>query len=428
MEKDYIEFQNNGKTYIKSIGGDVVCQVSYDSAEEYLCVVNNPVLIRISGIWKECEVKRYKDSHLYYTDFGAIKRGSYMTDNNHLLPEKIVVQGIYGGYPQINIKNRNRKTHSLLGEELCGRSVDFIKEELSVDHINSKPWDNHLSNLRIISIHEQMNNDITKIKVSDAHTGIAHNKPSYRVVGECIESGEVVVFDNTKAAAEYCGFKDISRIVSVCNKSHNSTGGWKFYFWEEYYGKEDLLDGERFVGLYIDDVNIYKDEFPTITSNVQVSNFGRVRFLERTHWCYTCGNINNISKRYQVMIGGKNYKLARVVCLFFHPETYKPGLVVRHLDGDRCNNKPENLAWGTVRENQLDERYNSNRIIPIVCLDKNNKVIARYNSLSKAERIDGYKTQHTSLVCRGIRETYKGVKFMYERDYCSQGLFPYISL
>ena len=30
------------------------------------------------------------------------------------------------------------------------------------------------------------------------------------------------------------------------------------------------------------------------------------------------------------------------------------GAVCRHLDGDRLNNSPENLAWGTVSENQYD--------------------------------------------------------------------------
>ncbi len=39
------------------------------------------------------------------------------------------------------------------------------------------------------------------------------------------------------------------------------------------------------------------------------------------------------------------------VCLAFHgrPE-------VRHLDGDRTNARPENLAWGSHRENEQDKR------------------------------------------------------------------------
>lgn len=34
----------------------------------------------------------------------------------------------------------------------------------------------------------------------------------------------------------------------------------------------------------------------------------------------------------------------------------------RHLDGDKVNNKPENLAWGTAKENALDrERHKAER-------------------------------------------------------------------
>ena len=31
-----------------------------------------------------------------------------------------------------------------------------------------------------------------------------------------------------------------------------------------------------------------------------------------------------------------------------------PGMVVRHLDGNKSNNAPENLKWGTHQENSLD--------------------------------------------------------------------------
>lgn len=43
----------------------------------------------------------------------------------------------------------------------------------------------------------------------------------------------------------------------------------------------------------------------------------------------------------------------RLVAMAFHgmPE---PGQVVRHIDGNKRNNTPENLAWGTPRENYDD--------------------------------------------------------------------------
>lgn len=44
-----------------------------------------------------------------------------------------------------------------------------------------------------------------------------------------------------------------------------------------------------------------------------------------------------------------------VVCVAFHgprPE----GMQVRHLNGDRCDNRADNLRWGTPKENQGDRR------------------------------------------------------------------------
>jgi len=52
-----------------------------------------------------------------------------------------------------------------------------------------------------------------------------------------------------------------------------------------------------------------------------------------------------------VKIRGKRLRVARVVQLAFAgpPE-------VRHLDGDKSNDRPENLAWGSRVENEQDKR------------------------------------------------------------------------
>lgn len=49
--------------------------------------------------------------------------------------------------------------------------------------------------------------------------------------------------------------------------------------------------------------------------------------------------------------GGKNYKVARLVCEAFSgaPPPDKP--VCMHLDENSRNNAPVNLAWGTQKEN-----------------------------------------------------------------------------
>ena len=56
-------------------------------------------------------------------------------------------------------------------------------------------------------------------------------------------------------------------------------------------------------------------------------------------------------KRFLYVVNRKStYKVARLVCSAFNGIP-KKGLVCMHLDEDSSNNKPENLKWGTQKEN-----------------------------------------------------------------------------
>jgi hypothetical protein len=49
--------------------------------------------------------------------------------------------------------------------------------------------------------------------------------------------------------------------------------------------------------------------------------------------------------------GFKTLKVARLVCEAFHGAPQATGLVCMHLDESSRNNRPENLSWGTQKEN-----------------------------------------------------------------------------
>lgn len=59
----------------------------------------------------------------------------------------------------------------------------------------------------------------------------------------------------------------------------------------------------------------------------------------------------------QVGIGKRKVKVAKLVLEAFHSIRPK-GLQARHLDGDRLNNRADNLAWGTPKENAADSLAN----------------------------------------------------------------------
>ena len=66
----------------------------------------------------------------------------------------------------------------------------------------------------------------------------------------------------------------------------------------------------------------------------------------------------------QVAIHGRTVAVHRIVCEAWHGSP-QPGQEVRHLDGEKSNNTPTNLAWGTSGDNARDTirlgRHNSAR-------------------------------------------------------------------
>lgn len=48
----------------------------------------------------------------------------------------------------------------------------------------------------------------------------------------------------------------------------------------------------------------------------------------------------------------RTFKVHQLVCEAFHGPKPTPAHIVLHLDEDPSNNRPENLRWGTRKENQ----------------------------------------------------------------------------
>lgn len=100
---------------------------------------------------------------------------------------------------------------------------------------------------------------------------------------------------------------------------------------------------------------------------VIASSFGRVKFPDTTAQMphgglreYKTKPIFGQKRRasktarheyYGVLYRGKNYKIHRLVCEAFHGSPTKDRKFVLHADDNALNNRPENLSWGTQKEN-----------------------------------------------------------------------------
>lgn len=60
---------------------------------------------------------------------------------------------------------------------------------------------------------------------------------------------------------------------------------------------------------------------------------------------------NKQDARFIVVCKGKTYKVHRMVAEAFHGPAPFDDAVVMHLDENSANNRPENLKWGTQKEN-----------------------------------------------------------------------------
>jgi hypothetical protein len=85
----------------------------------------------------------------------------------------------------------------------------------------------------------------------------------------------------------------------------------------------------------------------------EVSDHGRVRSIRRGIILKPWVNGQTGYAEVRLGRGTPTRTIHSLVAHAFVPG-YQPGFVVRHYDGDKANNGPANLRWGTRGENTLD--------------------------------------------------------------------------
>ena len=164
----------------------------------------------------------------------------------------------------------------------------------------------------------------------------------------------------------------------------------------------------------------------------QVSDWGRVRSLDRIittkngkrHYkgkileLYTKKDEYVVCKLYNVGIT-QHFRVNRIVAEAFIPNPEnKP--CVDHINGDRKNNRAENLRWCTQPENNSfdlyieKQRYRKDLIKTVYQYTIDGKLINTYKSTKEVERLLGFCNSNISKCCNGKIKTYKGYIWRYE--------------
>ena len=167
----------------------------------------------------------------------------------------------------------------------------------------------------------------------------------------------------------------------------------------------------------------------------QISNYGRVKSLERQTKLNLNKNINAIKKEkilkqgkfgtrrnYLGVILIKNFQKSyksvhRLVAEAFipNPNNYRE---VNHIDENTMNNKVSNLEWCNTKYNinygQRTQKASKKLSKPILQFDLNNNFIKEWNSMRNASRELNINISTITRCCKGIFKTAGGYVWKYK--------------
>ena len=188
---------------------------------------------------------------------------------------------------------------------------------------------------------------------------------------------------------------------------------------------------------------IWKD-IPGWEGIYQASSWGRVRALDRRVWNHACyalrkGRILSLNKTYPTGVPyyiahlfrdkkRKAVSVATLICTTFNgprPDTINGDHFVdcMHLNGNSLDNRPENLAWGTHKEN-MNEPNCKRRISEgnqfrngwVIQMTRDGKEVARYPSVRAAFRATNIHKSNIATCARGVVPTAGGYKWKYTKS------------
>lgn len=228
------------------------------------------------------------------------------------------------GYLNVNINGKLKRRHRFVYE--CWRGI--IPDGLQIDHVDGDKANNKLDNLQALTPqehrHKTVRQQIKKIVVS------ARNRPL-----QCtFPDGSSTTYESVTAACGATGIRRDAILRCLCDRTLHRQCTWQ-------WSAPTVIEGEVWCSLYGEHY-----------SHLQVSSKGRIKFRSgRVSFGFS-------SQGYQaVSVGGKRYKVHRLICLAFNGLPPSPEHdTVDHIDMVKTNNCIENLRWATMKMQNNNKR------------------------------------------------------------------------
>ena len=281
------------------------------------------------------------------------------------------------GYRNARINGKTHRVHRLVAQAFLEPPPS--DEHKQVNHIDGDPANNRADNLAWVTPLENNKHsyDTNAERKSNAP------KQSKPVLGRWYGSeGEWVEYASASAAARALEVNS-GGVSNCCRGKVKRAGEYEFKYAPLAEDQHDRL-GE-----------VWQEVELECGASRRVSNLGRVRKADGiiTEGWDSGGYL-------RVGINGKKHLVQRLVAkAFLAPPPSEEHTQVRHKDGDRTNNRPDNLAWVTPSEN-IRQSHDTNAERKSHAPKQSKPVLGRRHG-SEGEWVE-YKSTHAAGRALGV--------------------------
>lgn len=296
------------------------------------------------------------------------------------------------GYNKISLYSSDKLKEMFVHRLVAITFIDNPLNLPTVDHIDRNPFNNNVLNLRWASHLDQSNNrNLDNFNTNQYRQVYQLNRDTKEIIK--LWSSLQLIEKELKITE--------SNIRRVCKRPNELTAGgfsWKY--------NEDLIENDE---IFID---AYTNEHKIEKLNIKVSNYGRLKMESGR---FTFGNVNEEAYMNYSNKNNKKYQVHRLVAYSFLNATNKleNQKYINHKDGNRSNNKVDNLEWCSAYENNMHKILKNAKSKKVVQYNLDNSVYKVYDCMEIASKETGInKNTLINRVNKGSKFV-NGFKFKY---------------